>query len=782
MTKQTTRKQVCPYLGLTQDRESHFSYPESGHVCFVNQNHTPIDVEHQTAFCFGEDYTTCARYVTPTPEQLARPDDGATAEFPRVWLYSIGGMIVGLALVLMVFFAGGFGSAPQPDLPVQPVVIVPTGTFTPVAAAPPAPSDTPEAGIVAISFGTTVPITPVADGRIITISPGKTAIGWVASDEPRGNHFGDSYMYAGVYNERVYLGAMQFDLSIIPRGAPIVYGEIQLTGLRDDLLARQNDQPSRDSAWKLQLLDAEIDRSWGTISYQTLFNARVSQVLNPILGADDVGLGQVNTFELTADQLAIIEDKILSDTQPRLSFRMEGALTGADDLFAWDTGYGPQSKGGKAVLILNVGQSPATPPPYEYVVITATPTPENVMTAAAIAMQVTADAEKFGTATPLPPNVVTPTPIPNYLVIVPTETPGNLVTATAQAALATARALTTGTATPVPTNAVTATPVPSPSITPTPTVPQYVLITSTPTPASVFAAATLSARLTAEAALFGTPTPLPPNWVTPVVATATPRPANAATAQAITQLATAIAVTTGTPTPTPANQILATATPVFETISLLPTATPTLSPAEMRPIPASLKGKILFRSDREGDAEAVYVYDPQAGTLGRLTEPWPYDMARLRDALSADKSVRVFTKIPEYASDGRAQIFYGDMNNKQEYVITRFDTGISYDPVLSPTDNRIAFVSTNSGNDEIWTVFLDGSQLQRLTFNEWEGDKSPSWSPDGTKIVFQSNRTGNNQLWIMNADGSDPQLLLGWDNWTPFNDTLPVWVKFIDAP
>jgi hypothetical protein len=32
----------------------------------------------------------------------------------------------------------------------------------------------------------------------------------------------------------------------------------------------------------------------------------------------------------------------------------------------------------------------------------------------------------------------------------------------------------------------------------------------------------------------------------------------------------------------------------------------------------------------------------------------------------------------------------------------------------------------------------------------------------------------------MNADGSDPHLLMGWDNWNPYNDWDPIWIKYLD--
>lgn len=765
--KMESTKQICPLLGLQKDRASHFSYPENGHLCFASTKGEGVDLTHQKQFCFGDDFTLCARYVDPTTLPMLPTDDETPEAASKTWMYVGVGGVIGLVLVMIIFLSGTTPDTPQTNF-VVPIVAseaTATATITPVSVA----VSTPTIPLL----GTPTQTIKDSEGRVYSLSSPAASIGWVVSSEARGNHFGDSYLYAGILDGNVYLGGLQFDLSNIPRGAPIYDAEIQIVGLRENLL-----DMASDATWKLHWLDSEIDQNFRNSNYQTLLNTNVFQTFNPLMGVSDLGMGLKNQFVFSPDQRQMLEEKIIQEPSSKLSLRIDGALSGDDNLFAWDTGYGSKSRTQKAILTLNVGQAPATPPPYAYILVTSTPQPENVMTAAAVAATVTADATRIGTATPLPLNMVTATAIPDYLVIVPTPTPGNNTTATAQSAVSTAMALTTGTATLMPVGAVTATPMPTPSITHTPTPANFVIITSTPTPDSIFVAATQSARLTAQATRIGTPTPLPPNWVTPVVSTATPVPLNAATAQAQRALATAMALTTGTPTPTPANQILATSTPVFEELSLLPTETPTLSPDYIRPIPASLQDKILFHSDREGNRDMVYVYDPQTGTLGRLTETWPYAVAQERDTYSADKRLKAITKPSEASADGRLQIHLRDMILQQEYVLTQFGSGISYDPALSPTNNRVAFATTEGLDDEVWVINNDGTGGLQLTNNTWESDKSPSWSPDGTQIVFESNRTGSSQLWIMNADGSEQQLLFG--NQTDYNDTAPVWVKFLD--
>jgi Tol biopolymer transport system component len=66
----------------------------------------------------------------------------------------------------------------------------------------------------------------------------------------------------------------------------------------------------------------------------------------------------------------------------------------------------------------------------------------------------------------------------------------------------------------------------------------------------------------------------------------------------------------------------------------------------------------------------------------------------------------------------------------------------------------IAFVTTRDGNDEIYTVHADGTNLTRLT-NHPASDSEPAWSPDGRRLAFVSNRDGASNIYVMNADGTN---------------------------
>lgn len=83
---------------------------------------------------------------------------------------------------------------------------------------------------------------------------------------------------------------------------------------------------------------------------------------------------------------------------------------------------------------------------------------------------------------------------------------------------------------------------------------------------------------------------------------------------------------------------------------------------------------------------------------------------------------------------------------------------------------RLAFVSEQHGNPEIYLINSNGTGATRLTTNP-ASDLYPAWSPDGNKIAFTSDRDGNREIYVTNADGTNPVRLTS--NAAP--DYVPVW-------
>jgi Tol biopolymer transport system component len=80
------------------------------------------------------------------------------------------------------------------------------------------------------------------------------------------------------------------------------------------------------------------------------------------------------------------------------------------------------------------------------------------------------------------------------------------------------------------------------------------------------------------------------------------------------------------------------------------------------------------------------------------------------------------------------------------------------DPSVSPTNERLVFSSSRSGNRHLWTSRLDGTDARPLTSGT-SIDERPAVSPDGTQIAFVSDREGQRAIWLMNPDGGTPRKL-----------------------
>ena len=78
-------------------------------------------------------------------------------------------------------------------------------------------------------------------------------------------------------------------------------------------------------------------------------------------------------------------------------------------------------------------------------------------------------------------------------------------------------------------------------------------------------------------------------------------------------------------------------------------------------------------------------------------------------------------------------------------------------PLYSPDGRRLAFISTRSGNGDIYLLTLDTGDLKRLTFDD-SNDQLDAWSSDGRWLYFTSGSRdiGSTDVFRVSVDGGTP--------------------------
>jgi TolB protein len=130
----------------------------------------------------------------------------------------------------------------------------------------------------------------------------------------------------------------------------------------------------------------------------------------------------------------------------------------------------------------------------------------------------------------------------------------------------------------------------------------------------------------------------------------------------------------------------------------------------------------------------------------------------LTPSWSSDARVLAYTSFRPYPDIFLSFIYQGLMRNPTKGI------GNNYTPVFSPDGRQIAFSSVRDGNNEIYVINEDGSNLRRLT-NHPAADITPTWSPSGDRIAFTSDRTGSPQIYVMGADGSNVERITFDGSW-----------------
>ena len=82
----------------------------------------------------------------------------------------------------------------------------------------------------------------------------------------------------------------------------------------------------------------------------------------------------------------------------------------------------------------------------------------------------------------------------------------------------------------------------------------------------------------------------------------------------------------------------------------------------------------------------------------------------------------------------------------------------NFQPTFSPDGQRIAFVSDRDGNDNIWVMDIDGSNVLQITSERQHNLHNPAWTPDSQWIAVRKGTVSrrsipSGEIWMYHING-----------------------------
>ena len=118
---------------------------------------------------------------------------------------------------------------------------------------------------------------------------------------------------------------------------------------------------------------------------------------------------------------------------------------------------------------------------------------------------------------------------------------------------------------------------------------------------------------------------------------------------------------------------------------------------------------------------------------------------------------------------GNKEVWMMDYDGAGQRALTSLGS-ISLSPRISPDGTRVAFSSFMRSRSEIAMYSIELGRM--VTFPRFDGTNvSPAWSPDGKQLAFSSSMRGDPEIFVADANGANPKRITAFTG----SDVSPVW-------
>src|SRR5262245_32479458 len=119
--------------------------------------------------------------------------------------------------------------------------------------------------------------------------------------------------------------------------------------------------------------------------------------------------------------------------------------------------------------------------------------------------------------------------------------------------------------------------------------------------------------------------------------------------------------------------------------------------------------------------------------------------------------------------NGNKELFVMDQNGTNVRQLTS-DRSITLSPAWAPDSREVAITSYRDRNPDLVAVGLNGGG-RRLVSQQPGLNSAPAWSPDSSRLALTLTKDGNSEIYTMSRNGSDLRRLTNH----PAIDTSPTW-------